>query len=173
MPSPQHFMAGTHSSPPFQRAFSDLALELANPISLRLQHRDLVLQLDERQPRHPAGVQLAHDLGQLLRRRAKGGHSLRQELSCLWRVETVHEHETGREIDVLACGSRNDVADDLDEKFAARLGEPVDRALRPSTFLLALARSDHPGALEHLDRVVELSLIHISEPTRLGMISYA
>src|SRR5450756_908461 len=29
------------------------------------------------------------------------------------------------------------------------------------------------GASADLDRVVDLSLIHISEPTRLGMISYA
>src|SRR5450759_5157727 len=78
---------------------------------------------------------------------------------CLLR-ETEHEHLTG----VLRRGSgkswhvgvaADDTIHDHDVGFvhlAVRLGEIHDAAL---------------------DTILELSLIHISEPTRLGMISYA
>src|SRR5450756_2159291 len=36
-----------------------------------------------------------------------------------------------------------------------------------------VVRDETPDALERLRRLLMLSLIHISEPTRLGMISYA
>src|ERR1700730_10520515 len=66
MSSPQQFMSRTHSCNPLQLDCGDLALEAANPIALRFEHGDLVLQLDQRQPRHAAVQELGHDPGQLL-----------------------------------------------------------------------------------------------------------
>src|SRR5713101_4050309 len=113
MPSPQHFMPGTHSGFPLQPSVGDLALELADPFALRLEHRDLVLQLDESQPRHTGRSQLSHNSGQLLGLGSEGGDSLVEKLCCLMCLEVVHEHEPGGEIRVLASWSRQDLADDL------------------------------------------------------------
>src|SRR5450756_688117 len=44
---------------------------------------------------------------------------------------------------------------------------------RPMRTVSPAMRSRRPGLLSEYGRVWDLSLIHISEPTRLGMISYA
>src|ERR1700732_2389798 len=105
MSSPQHFMPGTNSGLPLQPAFSNVALELAAPGALRVEHRDLVLQLDESQPCHACCSQVGHDPGELVRLGAEGGDPLGEKLGGLLSLEVVHEHEPGGEVDVLASRS--------------------------------------------------------------------
>src|SRR2546423_15024839 len=47
MVPPQRFMAGVHSHFPLQLAFGDLAFELDDPFAFRVEHCDLVLDLDQ------------------------------------------------------------------------------------------------------------------------------
>src|SRR5258708_31921653 len=155
MPSPQHFMPGTNSGLPLQPAFRDLGFELADPVALCVDHRDLVLQLDESEPRYARCTQLPHYSGQLFRLGVEGGDSLGQELRRLSRGEVMHEHEPGCEIGVLAGWLRQDLTDDFDEQFATGFGQLVNGSLRPAALLLALHRDDQAVALEDLDRVVE------------------
>eukprot|EP01016_Furgasonia_blochmanni_P032174 TRINITY_DN33203_c0_g1_i1.p1 TRINITY_DN33203_c0_g1~~TRINITY_DN33203_c0_g1_i1.p1 ORF type:complete len:145 (+),score=34.32 TRINITY_DN33203_c0_g1_i1:63-497(+) len=53
----------------------------------------------------------------------------------------------------------------------------ISRELRPDGFLQirkeGIIHSKDPELLQILEKTLTLSLIHISEPTRLGMISYA
>jgi hypothetical protein len=156
-------MSGIDSGLPFQFAFGDLALELADPFALCVQHRDLVLQLDDRQPRHAGCSQVTHHVGQLFSLGAEGGDSFAKELCCLLCLQVMHEHEAGREIGVLAGRSRQDLADDLDEQLAAGLGQLVDGPFRPPAFLLALDGHDQAVALQDLDRVIERAEVQPDE----------
>src|ERR1700674_1499059 len=163
MPSPQHFMPGIDSGLPLQSSFLDLELELADPFALCFEHRDLVLQLDERQPGYAGCSKLTHDMGQLFRLGGKGGNSLAKELCCLLSLEVMHEHEAGREIGVLASWSRQDLAYDLDEQFPAGFGELVDGPFWSAALLLTLDGHHQPVALENLDRVVERAEVQPDE----------
>src|SRR5258706_3107581 len=98
MPTPQYFMSGTNSGLPLQPSVRDLAFEFADPLALCLEHRDLVLQLDQRQPCHARAAELTHDSGQLFRDRGQGDDALTQKLSCPRCSELVHEHESGGEV---------------------------------------------------------------------------
>src|SRR5216684_9010938 len=122
MLSPQHFMPGTNSGLPLQRAFCDLAFQLAYPFALGIEHRDLVLQLDEGQSRHARWAQLTHYPRQLLSLGAEGDDALAEELCRLPGREVMHEHEPRGEVGVLAGWLRQDLADDFDEQFAAGFG---------------------------------------------------
>src|SRR5438132_5259495 len=71
MSAPQPFDVARHSGAPLQLSVRDLACDLQNPLPLRLEHRDLVLQLDERQPLQPMRLQVFQDERQLRDRRAE------------------------------------------------------------------------------------------------------
>src|SRR5438874_971007 len=51
-------MAGVDSNRPLQLAFVDLSLQPAHPLSFGVEHRDLVLHLDQRQAGHSLSQQL-------------------------------------------------------------------------------------------------------------------
>src|SRR5437773_4825619 len=51
-------MAGVDSNLPLQLAFVDLSLQPAHPLSFGVEHRDLVLHLDQRQAGHALSQQL-------------------------------------------------------------------------------------------------------------------
>src|SRR5512135_3647034 len=104
MRSPQPFHAGINSGIPLQRSVSDLALQLFDPYPLGVEHRDLVLELDEREPGDTIRPQLAHDACELVDGRAERLRPLRQPGGGRGGVQVVHEHEAGREVRVVALG---------------------------------------------------------------------
>src|SRR5260370_25330652 len=59
---PQPFMAGIDSDLPLQLSIVDFRCDLAHPVALRRDHRDLVLELDQRQACVTAGQQLIEDV---------------------------------------------------------------------------------------------------------------
>ena len=62
---------------------------------------------------------------------------------------------------------------DLQEKFQAVFGEKADHTFfSPGRINLIGEHTDYNGG-HVFPAAITLSLIHISEPTRLGMISYA
>src|ERR1700676_1337393 len=109
MSPPQHFMTGINSGDPLQFAIGNLALELADPETLCLEHRDLVLQLDERQSRPSACTQLTHDPRQLFGGCAQRDDPFAQELRGLLGLEMMNEHEAGGETRVLPSWPRHDL----------------------------------------------------------------
>src|SRR5260370_14959267 len=163
MASPQHFMPGTNSGLPLQRAFCDLAFELPDPFALGIEHRDLVLQLDESQSRHARCAQVTHHPVQLLCLGAEGNDALAEELCRLPGREVMHEHEPRGEVGVVAGWLRQDRADDFYEQLAAGLSQLVDGSFRPPALLLALDRDDQAVALENLDRVVQRAEVQPDE----------
>src|SRR5450756_3233246 len=72
---------------------------------------------------------------------------------------------------LLALGDHACVVADRFRLDSAASGELAAERLRPA--LRELARREQPAVGDAGAGVLQLSLIHISEPTRLGMISYA
>src|SRR2546426_5168421 len=95
-------MAGFNSGLPLQRAVFDFALQLPNPFALRIEHRDLVLDLDQRE----AGESLTAKLGENVLELREVGVEQRSafvEMVCgLVRAEVVHEQEPGNELGIFA-----------------------------------------------------------------------
>src|SRR5579872_1305474 len=65
MPSPQLLIAGVDSGPPLQLSVPYLPGDLADPTPLRLEDRDLVLELDQRQSRVTRGQKFIEDVCEL------------------------------------------------------------------------------------------------------------
>src|SRR5450756_740722 len=88
-------------------------------------------------------------------------------------AEREQQHDESRRLEALeaevdpAPGAVDDLAEGEDEGDAEH-GERVEQPLEAPVDLVVEQRNDRGGDQPHA-----LSLIHISEPTRLGMISYA
>src|SRR5437879_13240598 len=65
MSSPQCFKAVHHSGAPLQPSFRYLVRDLANPFALRIEHRDLVLELDQRETHEAMRLLLVQDSREL------------------------------------------------------------------------------------------------------------
>src|SRR5436309_875368 len=83
MSPPQPFSVGVDSDRPLQLSFADLLLEVRHPPALGVEHRDLVLELDQRQPAHTFGANLGQDRGELLARRLQRRRACFQVLDRL------------------------------------------------------------------------------------------
>src|SRR5438445_11668204 len=65
MSPPQRFMVGIEPDFPFQSAVIDFLFEVVDPLAFRIEHCDLVLELDQRQPAHSVVSELGEDTGKL------------------------------------------------------------------------------------------------------------
>src|SRR5713101_223389 len=102
MTSPYHLVAGIDSDLPLQLAVDNFPFELAHPLALGVEHRDLVFHFDERQSRQSLPVQLSEHVFEL---RDQGIERSRTfvEVACgLGCCEVGHEHQAGDELRVLA-----------------------------------------------------------------------
>src|SRR5213593_335275 len=163
MSPPQPFSVGVDSDLPLQLSFADLFLEVRHPPALGVEHRDLVLELDQRQPAHTFGANLGQDRSELLARRLQRRRACFQLLDRLAPTEVVHEHEPGREVRVLPARAGEDVAKGARQHIAAGVVEAVDRPLRPPSLLLPLGGYDPPASLQGVDGVVEGAEVQADE----------
>ena len=162
---PQRFMAGIDSDLPLQLAFVDLSLQLADPLALGVEHRDLVLDLDQRQA--------AHALGAAAPSRTVSNFVTMtlQSISALARGARRHAAASRWCMNIspaAKCGySRRGCARSSPsvrrQDVATASVSSVDGSLGPPAFLLALDRDDPAVALEHLDRVVERAEVEADE----------
>src|SRR5882672_12118546 len=75
MSPPQPFKVMHHSGAPLQPPLCDFVRDLEHPLALRLEHRDLVLQLDQSKPPQTVRLQLLEDVRQLGDLRGEGGRA--------------------------------------------------------------------------------------------------
>src|SRR5436190_1624683 len=156
-------MAGVDSNRPLQLAFVDLSLQPAHPLSFGVEHRDLVLHLDQRQAGHALSQQLIENYLKLADDRIEHFGSFAQVRGRLLGGEVVHEHQARSEVRVFLARLAQELAERRGQNLATAVGELVDRSLRPLTLLLALDREDPAVALQHLDRVVERAEVQADE----------
>src|SRR6266568_1192379 len=166
-------MAGVDSNLPLQLAFVDLSLQPAHPLSFGVEHRDLVLHLDQRQAGYAPTQQLFEHSLELTDDHVERFASFVQVRGRLLGGEVVHEHQPRGEVRVLLVRLAQELAERGRQNLTTALGELVDRSLGPLAFLLALDGQDPAVALQHLDRVVERAEIQADElvvmaGTRLG-----
>src|SRR5258706_14794796 len=133
---PQPFMAGTHSDLPLQLSVSDLLFQFPHPLALGVEHRDLVLDLDEGQPRHAVTKELSQDGLELFDDHVERGGPLGEMRRRVLGRQVMHEHESGGELRVLLLREAKDLPEGADELLAAGARKLVDGALGPAPFLL-------------------------------------
>src|SRR5579859_3833501 len=109
MPSPQPLSAGIDSDGPLQPAFCDFALQLSDPGALGVEHRDLVLELDEGEPGDAVRPQLAHDPRELVDGRSERLRPLSQPRGGRRGVQVMHEHQARGEMGIVALGPGQDL----------------------------------------------------------------
>src|SRR5215469_627338 len=108
---PESFSAGVHSGLPLQLSLVDFFGDLADPLPLRLDQGDLVLQLDQGK----AWVRLQKLIEQTCEfcaDRVKSLCTLLEEPTRLIRLQVVHEHQPSGEVLVLATRLGDDLAHD-------------------------------------------------------------
>src|SRR5438094_4916891 len=156
-------MAGVDSNRPLQLAFVDLSLQPAHPLSFGVEHRDLVLHLDQRQAGHSLSQQLIEHCLELADDRIEHFGSFAQVRGRLLGGEVVHEHQARGEVRVFLARLAQELAERRGQNLATAVGELVDRSLRPLALLLALDGEDPAVALQHFDRVVERAEVQADE----------
>src|SRR5436190_76096 len=156
-------MAGVDSNRPLQLAFVDLSLQPTHPLSFGVEHRDLVLHLDQRQAGHALSQQLLEHCLELADDRIEHFGSFVQVRGRLLGGEVLHEHQARGEVRVFLARLAQELAESGRQNLATALGELVDRSLRPLALLLALDGEYPAVALQHLDRVVERAEVQADE----------
>src|SRR5260370_15463331 len=76
MTTAQLCVVGINSHLPLQPAVNDFLLEVADPLALGIEHRDLVLELDQGKTAHAFGAQLAHDAAEFFGQRLQRDGSI-------------------------------------------------------------------------------------------------
>src|SRR5439155_11633566 len=109
MSPPQLCVVGIDSDLPLQLAFGDFLLEIADPPAFGVEHRDLVLELDESETADASRAELGHDLVQLFRRGLQGRDPTAQVSHRLAAADVMHKHQSGGEMWLLAPRVAQDV----------------------------------------------------------------
>src|SRR5439155_7529379 len=101
MSPPETFKVGNASDSPLQPSVVDLFLQVADPFALRVEHRDLVFELDQREAAQPLGAKVGQDVVELFGGRLQGERSIRDMRRGLRRAQVMHEHETSGKVRIL------------------------------------------------------------------------